>query len=319
MLKSGELVGLPTETVYGLAADALNPTAVKKIFIAKGRPQDNPLIVHISDIDMIYSLTENPPALCFELASAFWPGPLTMVLPKAKTLSDEVTAGLDTVGIRFPSHKVAQDIITESKTPLAAPSANLSGSPSPTKAIHVFSDLDGKIPLIIDGGDSSVGVESTVIAVKENAIVLLRPGAVTVEELKAFAPVTIDKGVLQKVDEDKKVASPGMKYKHYSPKAEVIIIDSDFESFRKYIDENKNDGVFAMVFEGEEKSLSVPTVSFGIKEDDFSQARVLFDSLRECDKLGAKKVFVRSPKKDGVGLAVYNRLLRAAAFTVITL
>ncbi len=312
-------MGIPTETVYGLAADALNPEAVKKIFIAKGRPQDNPLIVHISDIDMINSLTDNPPKLCFELASSFWPGPLTMVLPKVKTLSDEVTAGLDTVGIRFPSHKVAQEIIKASKTPLAAPSANLSGSPSPTKAIHVFSDLENKIPLVIDGGDSSVGVESTVIAVKEDSIILLRPGAVTVEELEHFAPVTIDKGVLHKIDEDKKVASPGMKYKHYSPKAKVVIIDSSFDDFCKYIDENKSDGVFAMVFEGEEKFLPVPTVSFGIKEDDYSQAKVLFDSLRECDKLGAKTVFVRSPKKDGVGLAVYNRLLRAAAFTVITL
>lgn len=312
-------MGIPTETVYGLAADALNAQAVSKIFIAKGRPQDNPLIVHISDLDMIYSLTENPPKLCFELAKAFWPGPLTMVLPKAKNLPDEVTVGLDTVGIRFPSHKVAQEIIAKSGTPLAAPSANLSGTPSPTKAIHVFSDLENKIPLVIDGGDSSVGVESTVIAVKEDKIILLRPGAVTVEELQKFAPVTVDKGILQKVDEDKKVASPGMKYKHYSPKARVIIIDSDFESFAKYIDENKEDGVFAMVFDGEEKHLSVPTVSFGIKEDDFSQAKVLFDSLRRCDELGAKTVFVRSPKKDGVGLAVYNRLLRAAAFTVITL
>jgi len=311
-------VGIPTETVYGLAADALNPEAVKKIFIAKGRPQDNPLIVHISDIDMINTLTENPPKLCFALAKAFWPGPLTMVLPKAKTLSNEVTASLDTVGIRFPSHKVAQDIIKASGTPLAAPSANLSGSPSPTKAIHVFSDLKDRIPLVIDGGDSSVGVESTVIAVKEEKITLLRPGAVTVEELERFAPVTIDKGVLQKVADNKKVASPGMKYKHYSPKAKVIIIDSDFEKFKNYIDENKADGVFAMVFEGEEKSLSVPTVSFGIIEDDSSQAKILFDSLRKCDELGAKVVFVRSPKKDGVGLAVYNRLLRAAAFTVIT-
>lgn len=310
-------MGIPTETVYGLAANALDADAVKNIFIAKGRPQDNPLIVHISSIDMLNSLTVNPPKLAFDLAKTFWPGPLTMVLPKAPHLSDDVTAGLDTVGIRFPSHKVALDIINTANIPLAAPSANISGSPSPTKALHVYNDLEGKIPLVIDGGDCAVGLESTVIAVNENSIRLLRPGAVTVDELRKFAEVEIDNGVLHKLENDEKVASPGMKYKHYSPKAKVIVINADFDSFCEYVNKRAKDGVYAMVFDGEEKFINTPTVSFGSLEDNASQARILFDSLRKCDELNAKTVYVRSPKQDGIGLAVYNRLLRAAGFTVI--
>ena len=317
LLRQGQLIGLPTETVYGLAADALNPTAVQKIFAAKGRPQDNPLIVHICDLSMMETLTNNPPKLAYELAQAFWPGPMTMVLPKAACLSDEVTAGLDTVGIRFPSHPTAQAIIKESGLPLAAPSANLSGSPSPTKASHVYHDLQGKIPLIIDGGECAVGLESTVIAVKEDRIRLLRPGGITVEQLRAFAPVEIDNGVLHQLDAGTKVASPGMKYKHYSPKAKVVIVDAALPDFAAFVNGQSGDGVYAMVFDGEEALIQVPTLSFGALNDQSSQAKVLFDSLRRCDELGAKTVYVRSPQKDGIGLAVYNRLLRAAGFTVV--
>lgn len=317
LLQEGSLIGLPTETVYGLAADALNPTAVRKIFAAKGRPQDNPLIVHICDLAMMETLTSNPPKLAYELAKAFWPGPMTMVLPKAACLSDEVTAGLPTVGIRFPAHPAAQAIIRESCLPLAAPSANLSGSPSPTRASHVYDDLQGKIPLIIDGGECAVGLESTVIAVKDDRIQLLRPGGVTVEQLRAFAPVEIDDGVLHQLDAGTKVASPGMKYKHYSPKAKVIIVDASLTDFAEFVNARRENGVYAMVFDGEEVLLSVPTLSFGIQGDQSSQAKVLFDSLRRCDELGAKTVYVRAPQKDGIGLAVYNRLLRAAGFTVV--
>lgn len=317
LLRQGQLIGLPTETVYGLAADALNPTAVQKIFAAKGRPQDNPLIVHICDLSMMETLTHNPPKLAYELAQAFWPGPMTMVLPKAACLSDEVTAGLDTVGIRFPSHPAAQAIIKENGLPLAAPSANLSGSPSPTKASHVYHDLQGKIPLIIDGGECAVGLESTVIAVKEDRIRLLRPGGITVEQLRAFAPVEIDNGVLHQLDAGIKVASPGMKYKHYSPKAKVVIVDAALPDFAAFVNGQSGDGVYAMVFDGEETLIQVPTLSFGALNDQGSQAKVLFDSLRRCDELGAKTVYVRSPQKDGIGLAVYNRLLRAAGFTVV--
>lgn len=317
LLQEGELVGLPTETVYGLAADALNPTAVRKIFAAKGRPQDNPLIVHICGLAMMETLTSNPPKLAYELAKTFWPGPMTMVLPKAACLSDEVTAGLPTVGIRFPAHPAAQAIIRESGLPLAAPSANLSGSPSPTRASHVYDDLQGKIPLIIDGGECAVGLESTVIAVKDDRIRLLRPGGVTVEQLRAFAPVEIDNGVLHQLDAGTKVASPGMKYKHYSPKAKVIIVDASLTDFAEFVNARRENGVYAMVFDGEESLLQVPTLSFGVQNDQASQAKVLFDSLRRCDELGAETVYVRAPQKDGIGLAVYNRLLRAAGFTVV--
>ncbi|MBC8560261.1 threonylcarbamoyl-AMP synthase [Clostridiaceae bacterium NSJ-33] len=317
LLKEGSLIGLPTETVYGLAADALNPAAVRKIFAAKGRPQDNPLIVHICDLSMMETLTSNPPELTYELAKAFWPGPMTMVLPKATCLSDEVTAGLPTVGIRFPAHPAAQAIIRESGLPLAAPSANLSGSPSPTRASHVYDDLQGKIPLIIDGGACAVGLESTVIAVMEDRIRLLRPGGITAEQLRAYAPVEIDDGVLHQLDEGTKAASPGMKYKHYSPKAKVIIVDAPLPDFASFVNARRENGVYAMVFDGEEALLQVPTLSFGVQDDQPSQAKVLFDSLRRCDELGAKTVYVRAPQKDGIGLAVYNRLLRAAGFTVV--
>lgn len=317
LLKKGELVGLPTETVYGLAADALNPEAVRKIFAAKGRPQDNPLIVHICDLAMMETLTSNPPKLAYKLAKAFWPGPMTMVLPKAACLSDEVTASLPTVGIRFPAHPAAQAIIRESGLPLAAPSANLSGSPSPTRASHVYNDLQGKIPLIIDGGECAVGLESTVIAVTEDKIRLLRPGGITVEQLRAYAPVEIDNGVLHQLDAGAKVSSPGMKYKHYAPKARVIIVDAPLPDFVQFVNSHSGHGVYAMVFDGEEAFLHIPTLSFGVLGDRASQAKVLFDSLRRCDELGAKTVYVRAPQKDGIGLAVYNRLLRAAGFTVV--
>ncbi len=319
VLKSGNLVAIPTETVYGLAANALDSEAIKKIFIAKGRPQDNPLIVHINSIGMLNSLTVNVPKLAYDLAYSFWPGPLTMVLQKANHIPLEVTAGLDTIGIRFPENKVALSVISESNLPLAAPSANISGSPSPTKASHVFSDLNGKIPLVIDGGESSVGLESTVISVKENSIKLLRPGAVTVDDLKRFADVEIDKGVLNELDLAEKVSSPGMKYKHYSPKAKIIILESNAENFADFVNSHNEKGVYAMTFDGEEKSLNVPVISFGNLKDSSSQAKILFDNLRKCDELNAKIVYVRSPKKDGIGLAVYNRLLRAAAFTIIKL
>ena len=316
ILQKGGLVGIPTETVYGLGANGFDPEAVAHIFQAKGRPQDNPLILHIPEPGWLERCCQDIPAAAWTLAERFWPGPMTMVLPKATCLSDEVTAGLPTVGIRFPAHPAAQAIIRESGLPLAAPSANLSGSPSPTRASHVYDDLQGKIPLIIDGGACAVGLESTVIAVMEDRIRLLRPGGITAEQLRAYAPVEIDDGVLHQLDEGTKAASPGMKYKHYSPKAKVIIVDAPLPDFASFVNARRENGVYAMVFDGEEALLQVPTLSFGVQDDQPSQAKVLFDSLRRCDELGAKTVYVRAPQKDGIGLAVYNRLLRAAAFRV---
>ena len=225
LLRQGELVGIPTETVYGLAANAWNPEAAKKIYAAKGRPSDNPLIVHIADLEMLKSLARVRPQLAYTLADAFWPGPLTMIFPKAKEVPDATTGGLDTIAVRMPSHPVAARLIRESGLPLAAPSANLSGLPSPTKAEHVFQDMNGRIPLILDGGECSVGVESTVIAVHEDGVRLLRPGGITVEMLSKYCAVTVDDGVLHQLKNGEKALSPGMKYKHYSPKANVIILD----------------------------------------------------------------------------------------------
>ncbi|MDE6150151.1 MAG: threonylcarbamoyl-AMP synthase, partial [Ruminococcus sp.] len=216
-LKNGEVVGIPTETVYGLAANAFNEEAVKRIFIAKGRPSDNPLIVHISDFEMIKGLVKEIPELAIRCAEKFWPGPLTMIMPKTDKIPMITSGGLDTVGIRMPSHKIATSIIDKCGFPLAAPSANLSGSPSPTTAKHVFDDMNGRIPCIIDGGFSAVGVESTVISFENNGIRLLRPGFVSVEDLKEITEnVFIDEGVLHMLQKDAVAASPGMKYKHYS-------------------------------------------------------------------------------------------------------
>lgn len=319
LLQKGEVVGFPTETVYGLAGNALNPEAVEKIFLAKGRPQDNPLIVHIASMDMLPVLTSNPPELAFKLAKAFWPGPMTMVLPKSDLIPDVVSAGLSTVGIRFPSSKVAQALIQKSALPLAAPSGNLSGRPSPTTAAHMMEDMDGRIPMILDGGPCSVGVESTVIGVGTDRVRLFRPGGITVEMLEEVCPVEIDPGVLHAVEAGRKVASPGMKYRHYAPKADVQIVEGSFSAFQTFMEEQKGEGVYAIVFNGEENSLPVPALAFGAEDDPAAQARLLFDLLRECDELGAKRVFVRSPRVTGIGLAVYNRLLRAAAFQIVHL
>lgn len=320
ILKNGGIVAIPTETVYGLAADAYNIDAVKRIFEAKGRPQDNPLIVHVSDMEMLSEVTGNVPAKAFECAEAFWPGPFTMVLPRGERIPAAVSAGLDTVAVRMPSNSVAHEIIKRSGLPLAAPSANLSGSPSPTTAEHVLLDLDGRIDAVVVSGRADVGVESTVVTLCTDPPRLLRPGGITLEQLKKVLPdIVVDKAVLSAPEEGKPVASPGMKYKHYSPKAKVVILDGDLDSFVNYVESRKCEGEFALCFEGEEKRLTIPTVSFGKMDCDESQAAVLFDALRELDKKGCRLCYARMPRKSGVGLAVYNRLIRAAAFEVIKL
>lgn len=320
ILKKGGLCAIPTETVYGLAADALNGEAVSRIFAAKGRPQDNPLIVHIAELPSLYPLVSAVPESAKALAAAFWPGPLTMVLPKSELIPPEVSAGLDTVAVRFPSHPVAQAVIKASGCPLAAPSANLSGSPSPTTAAHVAADLDGRIEAILDGGSCGVGVESTVISLAGERPRLLRPGGVTLEQLRqVLGNVEMDPAVLNPLPEGTKAASPGMKYKHYAPKAKVIILKGDFEQYREYVNAHAQAGTAAMCFDGEETELHVPCVPYGGREDDEEQAQALFGALRELDAIGAKTVYARCPRSDGVGLAVYNRLLRAAGFEVLNL
>lgn len=321
LLNDGEVVGMPTETVYGLAANAYDENAVEKIFLAKGRPQDNPLIVHIDCMERLYDVAAVVPDVALRLAERFWPGPLTMIFQKSEKIPLAVTAGLSTVAVRYPSHKVANALIREAGMPLAAPSANLSGHPSPTTAEHVFTDLNGRIPAILDGGSCEVGLESTVILLNdEENITLLRPGGVTVEMLEDAVPhVCVDKGVLRELAEDEAALSPGMKHKHYSPRANVVILDCDFAGFKQFVEQHKDENVGAMVFDGEEKELSVPCVTFGAEDDPIIQAKLLFSSLRAVDDMGVSTIYARMPDKDGIGLAIYNRLLRAAGFSVLTL
>lgn len=319
LIKSGRVVGVPTETVYGLGADALNPDAVKAVFTAKGRPADNPLIVHICSITTVKILAHDIPKLFYRLAEKFWPGPLTMIVPKNKIVPYETSGGLETVGIRMPSHPVMRELIALSG-PIAAPSANISGYPSPTAAQHVLNDMNGKIPAVIDGGVCNFGVESTVICFDDNETVrILRPGSVTMEMLeKAVDNVIIDNAIINDIQDGQKAMSPGMKYKHYSPAADVVIVEGDIESFCRFVGENNAGGCFCLVPDGDCR-YSIPCRYLTYGADSRQQAHNLFARLRELDEIGVSKVFVRPPSKDGEGLAVYNRLLRAAGFEVISL
>lgn len=321
LLAEGDVVGIPTETVYGLAADAWNNEAVRRIFAVKGRPQDNPLIVHISAIEQMEPLVKEIPPLARTLAEKFWPGPLTIILEKNAHFNSVATAGMDTVGIRMPSHPVARAIIDAAGVPLAAPSANLSGIPSPTCAEHVYDDLNGRIACIIDGGECEVGVESTVVRVDKDTITLFRPGGVTVEQLQSVCDhVIIDKGVLEHLDDGAKVQSPGMKYRHYSPNVPVIILDGSYAQFAAYVhDMSRLHKVGAMVFAGEGGELSVPVMEYGVPENGTHKASGVFSALRKLDALGQEVFYARMPAKNGVGFAVYNRLLRAAGFHVVSL
>ena len=321
LLQAGEIVAIPTETVYGIAASAFNGAAVKKIFEAKGRPQDNPLIVHIDRMEMLEGLVACVPEGAKALAQAFWPGPLTIIMPRGPKVADEVCAGLDTVAIHMPSHPVARAVIAASGLPLAAPSANRSGGPSPTIAQDVMADMDGRLPLILDGGACGVGVESTVITLAGEQPMLLRPGFVTKEQLEQVlgCEVQLAGAVLHKLKEGETARSPGMKYKHYAPKAHVTILRGDFDAYRKYVCDHAGPGVWALCFDGEGEQLPVPFISYGAKEDDAAQARELFSALRRLDEKGAETVYARCPHVGGVGLAVYNRLVRAAAFEVVEL
>lgn len=317
LIKNGEVVGIPTETVYGLGADASNEEAVRKIFTAKDRPADNPLIVHLSDFSDAQKYTTSIPDLAYKLAEKFCPGPFTIVLPKNDRVPLVTSGGLDTVGIRIPEHPVMQKLIRLSGKPIAAPSANTSGYPSPTTAEHVLADMNGKIAAVLNGGQSEYGVESTVITIENNDTVrILRPGCVTREDLLEVCDnVIIDKAILSEVEKDEKVSSPGMKYKHYSPNADITLIDSSLEDFIAYVGENNGENVYSLIFSGDAENFPYKYITYG--SDSLQQAHYVFQRLRELDEMGAEKVFVRAPSTSGVGLAVYNRLIRAAGFEVI--
>ncbi|HBT63053.1 MAG TPA: threonylcarbamoyl-AMP synthase [Ruminococcaceae bacterium] len=320
LLRHGELVAIPTETVYGLAASALDSDAVRRIFEAKGRPQDNPLIVHIADIGQLDSLVMDVPDVAKKLAQTYWPGPLTMVMKRSTVVPDVVSAGLFTVAVRMPSHPIARSIIRAAGVPLAAPSANRSGSPSPTTAAHVMLDMGGKIPAVVDGGECSVGVESTVVDLSGETPRLLRPGGITPEMLRCVThELMMDPAVTARLEEGVVAASPGMKYKHYSPKARVILVKGTPEAFSEFVNSQKGEGIAAMCFDGEESALNVPYVTYGSRQNADEQAHRVFDALRRLDDIDAKIVYCSCPDPKGMGLAVYNRLLRAAGFEVIML
>lgn len=316
MIAEGKLVAFPTETVYGLGANALNEEAVRNIYLAKGRPSDNPLIVHIAEKEDIVPLVKEVTPKAKALIDAFFPAPLTIILNKSDKVGKVVSGGLDTVAVRMPKNEIARKLIKASGCPIAAPSANTSGLPSPTRVKYVIDDMMGKIDGIIDGGDCEFGVESTVITLATDVPTLLRPGAITKEMIEAvIGEITVAPAVLEGMKNDEVAASPGMKYKHYAPKAKVVIVNADKKKYEEFVNAQK--GAFALCFDDDE--VTIPKVTFGRENDDLSQAKELFDALRELDEMGAKKVYARIPHKDGVGMAVYNRLIRAAAFDIIDL
>lgn len=319
LLKQGEIVALPTETVYGLAGDCTNPLAIKKIFEAKGRPNDNPLIVHISNLNMLDKIVSRVPEDAKKLMNVFWPGPLTIIMPKGNGVANETCAGLDSVGVRMPNNKIALEIIEKSGIAFSAPSANISGKPSPTTALDVFEDMNTKIPLIIDGGDCIAGVESTVISLLESTPIILRPGVITKEQIESVLnkPIVVANEVTEGVKENSIVRSPGMKYKHYAPNADITILKGPLNKFVEYVNKNKTQETYVLCFDGEEKFFNLPCITFGSASDAKSQAQKLFTALRTLDKINAKQVFARCPETTGVSLAVYNRLIRSAGFKII--
>ena len=319
ILRHGGLLGIPTETVYGLGANALDETAVLHIFEAKGRPQDNPLILHVPDADWLELYCHDIPPVAYTLAERFWPGPLTMILPRRDIVPLRTTGGLETVGVRCPNHPMTLAIIREAGIPVAAPSGNTSGRPSPTTAQHMLEDMDGKINGIVDGGPCSVGVESTIIDLTVTPPRLLRPGGLPLEALEeVLGTVAVDKAVRQKLADGEQAKAPGMKYRHYAPKAPVTVITGTPGASAAYIAAHltKHSGVicfdeYAPLFEGH-------TIHrLGPAGDKLAQAQHVFDALRTFNGTDVTEIFAQCPDEGGLGLAVGNRLKKAAGFHVI--
>ena len=319
ILRHGGLLGIPTETVYGLGANALDETAVLHIFEAKGRPQDNPLILHVPGADWLELYCHDIPPVAYTLAERFWPGPLTMILPRRDIVPLRTTGGLETVGVRCPNHPMTLAIIREAGIPVAAPSGNTSGRPSPTTAQHMLEDMDGKINGIVDGGPCSVGVESTIIDLTVTPPRLLRPGGLPLEALEAvLGTVTVDKAVRHKLADGEQAKAPGMKYRHYAPKAPVTVITGTPGASAAYIAAHltKHSGVicfdeYAPLFEGH-------TIHrLGPAGDKLAQAQHVFDALRTFDGTDVTEIFAQCPDEGGLGLAVGNRLKKAAGFHVV--
>lgn len=319
LIRHGELVAIPTETVYGLGANGLDETAVAKIFLAKGRPQDNPLILHISQPEEMERFCHSIPQSAYDLAKAFWPGPLTIVLPARDIVPKCTTGGLTTVAVRCPDNAVTREIIRLSGMPIAAPSANISGKPSTTTAEHVLHDHDGKIAAVVDGGPCRVGVESTIVDLTDGRPRLLRPGGITPEQLTAvLGDLVVDKAVTAQIDKDAVVKAPGMKYRHYAPAEPVVIVSGSREKAAAYIRAHFVPGDRVLCFE-EELPLyeGCAPLSYGREADVNTLSAGLFAALRKLDDASIHQVYARCPVGGGVAYAVQNRLKKAAAFHIV--
>ena len=314
-IKSGKLVIFPTETVYGIGADGLNSDAINDIFKAKGRKNDNPLILHVSSIDMVYRIAKNINEIELKLMNKFFPGPLTIIFDKKECVPYEATGGLDTVGIRMPSNIIANKLIEYSDTPIAAPSANVSGKPSGTNISDIIDELGNKVSCIIDGGDTKIGVESTVVRVIDNKIHILRPGYVTKEMLEEYGEVIIDKHILGDIEENDKVLSPGMKYKHYAPNTKCVMVYS--KDNNKLISKIKELETFNTLVICNElnKNNYKKCISYGTTLEDI--AHNIFKILREVDNYNVDLVIIEGVEKEGLGLAIMNRLIRACSHNYI--
>ena len=324
VIKEGGTVAFPTETVYGLGADALNSEAVKKIFIAKGRPQDNPLIVHVSSKDLS-ALVKEIPKVAEDLMNKFWPGPLTIILDKKEIIPDETSAGLSTIGIRMPNNEIALKLIELSGKPIAAPSANISGRPSPTEVERCVEDLDGRVDYILGGDKSDIGVESTIVDCTVEPPMVLRPGGITLEMLREVdARIEIDKALMKKPSDDLKPKAPGMKYRHYAPKASLKIIRGKNEKtieiisemLENYIDKNNKVAILT-TDENLSRFNKGEIISLGSEKELSQIAQNLFEALRKCDDLGVQYILCQGFEEDGVGLAIMNRLNKAAGYDII--
>ena len=318
VLRAGGLVAFPTETVYGLGGDATDDGAARKIYAAKGRPSDNPLIIHIAEpADAGRYAVTNP--MYHRLAKAFLPGPLTVILPRREIIPTSVTGGLETVAVRCPSHPVAHRLIALAGVPIAAPSANLSGKPSPTCAEDVAQDLCGRVEMILDGGACEIGLESTIVKIDGDSLTLLRPGGITYDALCMVCDrVTVADAVTHQLAADERPISPGMKYRHYAPATPVVLLDGAPEAVLAFLRQEQEHRRCAILCYDEERAALLPerVIPVGGRQDLAAQANRLFHALREADRAGADIIYAHLPPMEGLGLALYNRMIRAAAHTV---
>ena len=318
IIKRGGLVAMPTETVYGLGADATDADAAAKIYAAKGRPSDNPLIIHIASPEDAERYAHTSP-LYYKLAKAFMPGPLTVILPKKDIIPSGVTGGLDTVAVRCPAHEVAHALIEASGVAIAAPSANLSGSPSPTSAEHVIADMNGRIDAIIDGGQCEIGLESTIVKLEGEVAIMLRPGAITADALGCVCEkVEIAAAVTELLGENERPLSPGMKYKHYAPASPLVLLEGEDDAVADFLVAAQSRVNCAILCYSEEMPLlnNKNIIDVGARDDLATQAQTLFSALRETNSMSVDVIYAHLPTQNGLGLALYNRLIRAAAHTI---